>query len=124
MGRDDPIADREAEAGPYTDTFGGEAWVEDARQLILRDSFAGVLELEDDLRAFGPGADVDPALAVDRLHGVGQQVHEDLIQLVREAADERELSVALHQLDAIFQLVLNQAERALDAFVQIDLFDL
>ena len=48
-----------------------------------------------------------------------RQVHEHLIDLVRVAVDLRNIAVFLDDLDAVFQLVVDQRQRAFEAFVQV-----
>src|SRR5215831_7851822 len=83
---DDPVGDAEPEPGAGRALRGDEG-VEDLRQHVGGDAGAGVLQRDPHaVRAEGPGGDPQAALAFrllrHRLLGVGDQVDEDLLELV------------------------------------------
>src|SRR5262245_7190769 len=66
-----------------------------------------------------PGSDCNLTPFFDCLRSIDQHVHEHLIQLIRMAFDFRNLSQLLNDADALLQLMLNQGERTLDAFMNM-----
>ena len=115
---DDGQADRQAQPGPLADLLGGEERIEDAPRVLGRDAGAVVGDRDHDLVLLGLAADGQRPLAVrleHRLLRVGDQVGEDVLQLVEVAQDERQLRVELGlHLDAadveIVRLALDRLE--------------
>src|SRR5206468_8046296 len=83
----DAERDREPEARARAGGFGGEEGIEDALEEVGRDPGAGVFDVDTEHVARAPRAHREPLLvalrALHRLLGVGDQVQEYLLQLVR-----------------------------------------
>ena len=84
---DDVVDDGQAQAGPLADRLGGEERIEYLFQVLFRDAAAVVLEADGDLLAALFAADRDPALALDGVDGVDEQVDEQLLQPGGEAVE-------------------------------------
>ncbi len=78
-----------------------------------------VHDLDVDASAVGSRAHGDVALVGDRLDGVGQQVEEDLADLAGVALHRRNVAVLAVDVDPALEFALQQAQRLVDAFVQI-----
>lgn len=120
----DAVADAEAEPRALPLRLGGVERFEDLAELAARDPVPGVDHLGDRRRvAVTTGDDAHRALLAHRIHGVEQQRHEDLHELLgvglRHAAEERiELGLDMEPLEA--DVMLEQEERALDDVVEVD----
>src|SRR5207245_11107659 len=64
--------------------------------------------------------DPDATRAPDRVAGVGEQVHEHLVELARVALDGGERAVIAMDGDALAPARLEEAERHLEPLVQVD----
>ena len=95
---DELVHDRQAEAGALADVLGGEERIPDPRQDLGRDARAVVADLDLDavrrrrvvsiviVASLAPG---------ERLRGVGQEVHEHLVDLAGVAAHAADVAVLL-----------------------------
>src|SRR5690606_6325182 len=95
---DDPVADREPEAGPLIAALRGEEGIEDAGDHRLRHAAAVIADLDADpgrvVTGERLGADLDglvlvvarPA-GVEGVAGVGHEVHDHLLDLLATAGD-------------------------------------
>src|SRR5690606_10310223 len=87
---DDLVRDREAEPGALADRLGREERIEDAFEVGFGDALAVVLDDDDRAPAENLRADRDaPAIVLDRLRGVADQVQQHLVDLRRRAFDRR-----------------------------------
>ena len=121
---DDAVADRQAEAGPLAAFLRREERVEDAAQVLRRNADAIVDERQEDVALLGARADLQLAAAVRAQHrvlGVGDDVEEDLLDLVRVGHRQRqvrvEVEVEVDVLDA--QVVAAQLQHSLEQGVQV-----
>src|SRR6266849_5587130 len=87
------VADGEPEPGPRADVLGGEEGVEDAAEQVRRDAGAVVTDRHVNPLTLGACRDPEVAARGDRVAGVGEQVHEHLVQLRRVALDGRQRAV-------------------------------
>jgi hypothetical protein len=71
-------------------------------------------------QAVAPRFHADLSAIRDGLGCVAEDIHERLIQLVRETLDFGKLTKFLHDPDAVLQLVLQKGESTFDAFMEID----
>ena len=85
--------------------------LEHVGQLLGRDADAVVPHLDDDVLAFEPGGQPDPAPALGVLGGVRQQVHDDLLDSRRVGPDRQ--GILLERRD---QLVLPLFDERADRF--------
>src|SRR5436305_3744183 len=96
------VDDGEAEPGAYAHGFGGEKWIEDAREQGLRNSRAVVLHLQQHpaiAHPFGAHHNISAgALAFEGLPRVADQIHEHLLELSGVAFDKRQKRIEV-QLD-------------------------
>src|SRR5205814_3656082 len=58
------------------------------------------------------------------LSGIHEDIHENLVQLVRKAFDFRQIAKLSFDADAVLQLMLQKSESALDPLVNVDRFSL
>ena len=111
--------DRQAEARAFADVLGGEERIEDARQHVGRDARAVVGDLDDRpcRRSRAVVTRIVPrSVAPDqRLRGVGEQVHEHLVDLAGVAAHAADVAVLLLDGGRCLQQVAQQIERVVDA---------
>src|SRR5437868_2214024 len=94
--------DGEAEPGTDAHGFGGEKWIEDAREQRLRNSRAVVLHLQQHpaiAHPFGAHHNISAgALAFEGLPRIADQIHEHLLELSGIALDKRQERIEV-QLD-------------------------
>src|SRR6185437_13542066 len=121
---DDPVGDRQAEAGAAADRLGGEERIVDARQLLWRDPRSGVGNLGDRLAVDNARRHRQPAALRHRVARVEEQVEKHLLQLVLDAADDdrRGRQIAPHLDLPDLELMFEQREDVGDDGVQIDLY--
>ena len=98
-------------------------------QDLVGDAAAVVGHLDDDLAVDRAGADRDPPVdavrRLDGLHGVDQQVQEDLVELGRRAGDLGQLAELLLDGDAAaIEPAPDHLEGRADRLVDVDLIDL
>src|SRR5690349_4165969 len=122
---DDGHADAQAEAGAAAGTLGGVEGIEDARKSFGADADAVVLKGDDDAVAAAAGANLEAAgLAdfADGLLGVGDEIQEDLDELVGVTQDAGKTSVGekVHFDVVAAQGVFVKLERALDEIVDVE----
>src|SRR5688500_16229608 len=98
-------ADREAE--PHSLRLARQPLIdlherlEDARELVRRDADAGIPHRDRDASLPLPAADTDLAPFLGELDRVGQQVEQDLLQLLVVGAHaQRGLALVVHEADA------------------------
>ena len=120
---DDAVADAQAQAGPLPYGLGGEEGLEDALQVLFRNPDAVVFDLDFDGPVARAGPDPDVSLVLNRMECVGQQVHEDLVELARVALDLGNVAVLPVNFDPVLVLIAQEVERHLQRGVQIDLGD-
>ena len=121
MALGDLEADRQAEAGALADLLGGEERVEDPRQHLFRDAMAVVGDVDRHVAGVAhAGANADLSARLRRgLRGVGYQVEQHLVDLGGRASYRGDVAEGLlHR--ALADQVLRDAQRALDALVQVD----
>jgi len=135
----DLVTNREPEAGAFADGFGGEERIEQFGAMIFGNAGAVVANADEDFTAevFSGDGDLGRSRFVGAapggdflLQGVGtvaQQIHQHLIELTGIALDERQIGVLFDDFDrgAIglsFESVLQNQQRTVNAFVQIDGF--
>ena len=129
---DDAVADAGAQAGALAHFLGGEKRLEELALDMLGHAVARVDDLDDDAAAVGARADGDApvardrraparALFVDRVDGVADQVHEDLLQPVVIRQDRRQVGGEIElDLDLVhLELVAEDLEHVADGVVQV-----
>ena len=121
---DDPIDDRESQTRTNTHALGGEARVEDALELIVRNAVAGVGEAHHGSIVLGKGLDADLPFPLDGLNRVHHEVHEDLIELLRVRHHRGQIAVALRDLHTLSELVSNEGQGVVETLVQVRLLPL
>ena len=89
---DDAVADAQAQAGPLSHRFGREERLKDPLEMLFGNADAVVLDLDFNGSIERPRPDPDIAPVVDRLEGIQEQVHQDLVQLARIALNLRDIS--------------------------------
>src|SRR5207244_10108184 len=81
----DAQSDRQAQPGSHSRGFGGEKWIEDARQDGLRYSWTVVLDLQQHAPfANSSGGQFDRSavsLVFDGLLGISHEIHQNLLQV-------------------------------------------
>ena len=136
MGLDDTVADGQSQPGPFSHFLGGEEWIENPLQVLLRNSAAGIDDrdlhhghgLRARLRAPGLGttaaSDGDAALLLDRMLGVDEHVHDDLLDQVRVDPDRRQIRIEIHGDLDVAQVSgpLDDARRVFDDLVEVGEF--
>src|SRR3990172_3261160 len=122
----DAVAGREAEPRPHADLLRGEEGVEQPPEVLRSDADAVVLDLDLDAVRRSARAQPDPTAPAagadarfDRLEGVHQQVHEDLLELHREAAHGGELLVLLLEHHEMLHHRPDDVRRGLEALVHV-----
>src|SRR5579883_84635 len=103
---DDAITDGEAQAGAAAIGLGGEKGIEDAMNVLARDSRSGIGDLDLDAAVVRGGANFEHAAAGHGVAGVEEQIEKDLLKLVGGAAHARQ---AFRQL--LYDLNLRSSER-------------
>src|SRR5207248_840028 len=101
VGRHHRVAHREPEPRPAAHVLGGEEGVEDAAEDGGRDAGPVVADRDAHRVALGARHDPDVTRARDRVAGVGEQVHEHLVQLARVALHGGERAVIAVDGDAL-----------------------
>ena len=124
MGLDDPVHHAEAEADPLLAALGREEGLEDARQVLRRDTLPVVPDVEPGTAGLVARRDHDAAAAGDRVAGVQDQVDQHLLDLPGVDAHRQRLA---RQLEAQLHVVPHQpaeqqAARA-QHVVQVDVLD-
>ena len=119
MAAHDVVGDAEPEPGALADALGGEERIEDALQMLGSDAAAVVLDLHRHVAVARLGRDPDGAAVADRLAGVHDQVQEHLLELLRHAADGRQLDVEALDPSAAAQLGGRHVQHVLEQLVQI-----
>ncbi len=111
----------EAEAGAFSNSFGGEKGLEDVGLNFLGDAGAVVADFNDHASVFAVGADAKLAFAVHRVDGVIDEVGPDLVEFAAKGIHQQgnALIIALHR-DSFFQLVIQDGQRGLQAFYNVD----
>src|SRR5437667_2319737 len=122
VGRHHRVTHREPEPRPAAHVLGGEEGVEDAAEDGGRDAGPVVADRDAHRVALGARHDPDVTRARDRVAGVGEQVHEHLVELARVALDGGERAVIAVDGDARAPARLEGAERHLEPLVQVDRF--
>src|SRR5437867_7255503 len=120
VGRHHRVAHREPEPRPAAHVLGGEEGVEDAAEDGGRDAGPVVADRDAHRVALGARHDPDATRARDRVAGVGEQVHEHLVELARVALDGGERAVIAMDGDALAPARLEEAKRHLEPLVQGD----
>src|SRR5262245_24242598 len=87
---DDPLYDREAQAGTDADRLGGKPALQNLIAILRPDSGTGVLDPDVNGIALETRPGRDLALTLNRLRGVRDQVENCLAQQVRVAFDFRQ----------------------------------
>ena len=87
VGLDNLKTDGQAQARALAYGLGGEKRVENFRQRIFGDAFAGVLYRDIGIIALGVSLDVKRPLALDGLGRVGEQIQQHLVDLGRRTLD-------------------------------------
>ena len=93
--------------------------IEDQRQEVLGDAGPGVGDVDLDLVAGRARRDAEPAAAVHRFARVVDQVQEHLCKTVGSRLDLRQLAIVAHDLDASAQAALRDAQRVIDAEIDV-----
>src|SRR5262245_14619138 len=86
MARDDAVADRQTQTGPFAHRLGREERVEEARQIFGRDAAAVIGDLDEKLIADAATGETNatafrPSRRFDSLNRVDQQVEQNLADL-------------------------------------------
>ena len=69
--------------------------LEDARQMFGRDAAACVADFDNDMAGLQGGANTNFPSVLNRVAGIDQKIHKDLVQLLRIARDLRNGAVLL-----------------------------
>ena len=77
----DSVGDGQADSHACTHSLGGKAGLENAAKVLLWNSFAGIANLDHSKAIFFVCSDIDSSLSLDRLPGIDEQVHVDLVEL-------------------------------------------
>ena len=112
---DNLSADGEPQSGALIPLFGGEARIEDLFQMIRLDAPAGIRDLHIDILSIFIGPDLEHAPLLDRVGGIDEQVHKDLIELIGKAVDLGKLTVFLDHLQLVLDLMMDQYQGAIEA---------
>src|SRR5687767_1488571 len=123
---DDRVADRQAKAGAAAGRFRRIEWLEDLRHLRAWDSVALIRDLDHDrllARPSAAGPHENGSARVHRIHGVEEQRHEDLDELLGVAVRERggfpiELPHYAHALESL--VMLQEKQRFLEHGIHVD----
>src|SRR6185312_15121117 len=121
----DRACDREALAGPAADDFGGEEWIEDLVQILIRDAATVVRNGDDHGFPGGGGGDGDPTArgvptgVLDGLGRIDHEVQEYLIQLADVALDVGDRIESRLDGGAVFVFVVRDDECGLDRAIDI-----
>ena len=84
---DDLIHDGQAQPSPYAKAFGRESRIEDPLQILLGNALPGVANLDHDRPIIETGLDENFSPAFNGVTGVHQEIHEDLVDLIRVAPE-------------------------------------
>src|SRR5262252_10684495 len=90
--------------------------------MLLRNSNPGIADLNLYELVFAPGLDGDRPSIRNRLSGIHQNVHENLIDLIRMTLNQGKIPELFFDPDPGLQLVLKERDRALDTFMNVDIF--
>ena len=112
---DNPPGQRKTKAGSLANRFGRVKGFEDAFEVFRGDAAAVVLDLDPHRSAFAAAAQHQSSRCRDRLRGIGQQVHEDLVDLRRNAVDLGQFAVVAFDLGLVLDLVPDDIERAFES---------
>src|SRR5436305_3827301 len=125
MARDDQVGGGQPEARHPAHGLRREQGVEDAREVFGRDAAARVADADDRRVALAPRLDADLAALFDRVRGVDEEVEPDLIQLPREAVDERQFAVGARERDVdVAEFAREQAQGRVESLVYVYLLEL
>ena len=120
----DSVDDIETQARAFTDPFGGEERVKDARFYVGRNTGSIVRDFDKHGIVFSPRADAERAAA---LHGVDSVIYEigpDLIQFAANGHDLGKVgSIIADDGDAPLELVIHDGEGGLEAVLEIDFLE-
>src|SRR5437899_10791436 len=105
----------ETQAGALTLFLRGEEGVEDLFQVIAGDAGTRILDRCVDKPVRAGGGERQRALPLHGLHGIGDEVDEDLQELVRIAPHRRYISILRDDLDLIYH---GRPPRHFDGLVQ------
>ncbi len=112
----------EAEAGAFSNSFGGEKGLEDMRLDFFGDAGTVVADFYDHASVFAVGADAKLAFTVHRVDGVIDEVGPDLVEFAAKGIHEQgnALIIALHH-NSFFQLVIQNGERGLETLYDVNI---
>ncbi len=119
---DDPVADRQAQAGPLDLGLGRIEGLKEQIHLLGPDADTGVADRHGDPLVFPPGADGDhPAGRRAGIGRVGQQVEKDLFDLVLNRHDLRQPFRIVQDYGNPFaaKIALLQQQQGIDGFLHI-----
>ena len=120
MALDDAVRNRQAQPRALPDRLRREERIEDPADDVGRHARARIADRDRHLLAIARRADRDHAALGNRLRRVHQQVHEDLVQLRRQAFDLRHVAVIAHDVGLVLEFVVDDVERAFQARTEID----
>src|SRR5438105_1703054 len=89
----DAMADREPEPGALALRLGREERIENPIELRFHDAGAVVGDGNPDELAIARRRNADRASTRDRIAGIGEEVHEDLVQLPRNPRNRWDLAI-------------------------------
>lgn len=116
---DDVVRNRQPEAGTFAYWLGREEGVEDSLPYFWRDTDTGVLDFEPDLPVLDAGADEYLAVFVNRLRSIDQEIHENLVDLRRQAIDWWEVTRFEDDFRLVLEFVADNVEGAFQGCVEI-----
>src|SRR5262245_59364061 len=116
---DDLLTDGQTKSRAKTRFLRGETRIEDSSLGFRRHTATGIGYRYTQRVVLFPGFDSNLTGSVDRLSRIHQDIHEDLIELIRETFDLADLPKFFHQTNAVLDLVMQQRKRALETFMHV-----
>ena len=108
-----------AQSGAFAHLFGSKKRFENPVQFILRNTAAGIGDIDDDNLPLPSGFNFDLPLFFDGLGRVDQKVHEDLVELAGVAHGLGDLSIGLFHGGLVLQFVPDDVESAFQPLIEI-----
>src|SRR5574337_1739729 len=90
---DDTITEAQAQPHPVPHFLGGKELIEDLREIRLWNAAAVIPDNDADFIPTGNGSNPDRSGLGNRLSGIEQQIHEDLVDLAGLAFHLRQISI-------------------------------
>ena len=116
---DNCVGDTQSQPRSFPNRLCREESIEDSGQIFVCDATAIIGNFNIDIRLIRMSLDSDDAMLPNRLACIDKQIHVNLIQLTWHTGDLRNIAVVFLYRRFVFNLIPDELQRLLNAFVDI-----